>query len=721
VSLGVSPAGVQYHYAEVHYKPVDSADAPGRGPGPGAPGASVFTHARALGKISLFGGLGGFLFGYDTGVISGALLFIREEYGTGPWTEGLIVGVTSLGALAGAAFGGTASDRHGRKRVVLFCDALYLIGAMIMAFSPDVFSLCVGRLLAGLAVGASSVNLPMYLSELAPRRVRGSMTSVNTVMIDVGQLAAYAVGAALAASGDWRFMLGLSAAPAAAQAVGMLWMPESPAWLAGKGLRRQAEEIARRTGVAADEAGGGRTGASRRLFEGEASDATRGDDDDVDDDDETAAASASGRRSFAETSTSKIVAFFRRSTRSLARVCAREDLRPQLRLAVILQVLQQAVGINAVMYYGATIIQAAGISGAAAAVHLALAVAATSALGSVLGLLAVDVCGRRRLLLASLLGCVVALSTLAFCFLDVERGPSSPVSEIATGTCAAATTCRECLAASCGFCAAGGAEEPGRCLVGTAAGPDGAREVSAAAAEEERARPFWYDARTRHPEDAIVGPPPPAPPTLDDIDLEADAASFEDFLETTGNPVEASPTETSRSARPPARPPAPRAKHRAHQNIVTCDGNWQFHSCPSRLGLLALAAQMLYVTSFQAGMSPVPWVVAAEIFPTDARGAAGGVAASANWAANLVVSATFPGVFAAFGGSGAFAILLVFALGASAYAFAAMPETRGLSPAEVAALMRSGRRGGGDEVGEDAPEERDERTGGGGARGKLYG
>ena len=153
VSLGVSPAGVQYHNAEVQYKPVDGAEAPGRGPSPGAPGASVFTHARALGKISLFGGLGGFLFGYDTGVISGALLFIREEFGTGPWTEGLIVGVTSLGALAGAVFGGTASDRHGRKRVVLFCDALYLIGAMIMSFSLDVFSLCVGRLVAGLAVG----------------------------------------------------------------------------------------------------------------------------------------------------------------------------------------------------------------------------------------------------------------------------------------------------------------------------------------------------------------------------------------------------------------------------------------------------------------------------------------------------------------------------------------------------------------------------------------
>ena len=133
-----------------------------------------------------------------------------------------------LGALAGAAVRGTASDRHGRKRVVLFCDALYLIGAMIMSFSLDVFSLCVGRLVAGLAVGASSVNIPMYLSELAPRRVRGSMTSVNTVMIDVGQLVAYAVGAALAASGEWRIMLGLSAAPAARKPSGWCGCPSRP-------------------------------------------------------------------------------------------------------------------------------------------------------------------------------------------------------------------------------------------------------------------------------------------------------------------------------------------------------------------------------------------------------------------------------------------------------------------------------------------------------------
>ena len=308
-----------------------------------------------------------------------------------------------------------------------------------------------------------------------------------------------------------------------------------------------------------------------------------------------------------------------------SRACAREDLRPQLRLAVILQVLQQAVGINAVMYYGATIIQAAGVSGAAAAVHLALAVAATSALGSVLGLLAVDACGRRRLLLASLLGCVVALAALTFCFLDVERGPSSPVSEIATGTCAAAATCRECLAASCGFCAAGGCR-----------GTRGAwwaqpRDRTARGTEENARRPSRYDARTRHPEDTIAAPPPPPPPTLDEFDLEADAASFEDFWPPRGMRYH------------PRRPPdrasreTPRASEHRHLRRQLAVSLVSFAARSPRARRADAVRDVV-----SGGMSPVPWVVAAEIFPTGARGPRG-VAASANWAANLVVSTTFPG------------------------------------------------------------------------------
>ena len=786
---------------------------------------SLFGHARTLSQIVFFGGLGGFLFGYDTGVISGALPFIREELGTGPWTEGMIVSLTSMGALVGAAFGGAASDRHGRKLMVFACDVLYFIGACVMAFAPDITALCLGRAVVGVAVGTSSVNIPMYLSELAPVRIRGSMTAVNTVMVDVGQLASYAVGAALASSGHWRFMLGLSALPAAVQCLGMLWMPESPAWLKKKGLWHQAEEIMRLTGMSDDGGvgvglvgggGGGRVGgmyggigrggggvgssllgggANRRLFDGGGSVVARGggggevgrvlavggggdDDDDDDDDDEGDNGGGGG---------GKAPSFFGRSLRALSRAWSRSDIRPQLRLAMILQVLQQAVGINVVSYYSVTIIQAAGIADHAAAVHLALAVAAMSALGSIVGVAAMDGSGRRPLLLASLAGCAVALIILGGCFTDIEYGPSSPVSEVAQGTCAAATTCRDCLAVSCGFCAAGEAGQPGRCLVGSNAGPEGAVEVLAAAAAAAAAKKHKKHKSFIHHHHAKSPPPPISPPPSEliipaaDVPATATAAVAAAVaaatapagyptarpqslsLLSTAPPVSttatttatattqalqppisallgqdlpqvnlnfsppavavaagdgggaldgvigtaAPPLATATSTSPPPVPatsappfpPPPRTRHRSHQNIITCDGNWQFHSCPSRFGLAALAAQMMYVLCFQAGVSPVPWVVAAEIFPADVRGAAAGLAATANWSANLLVSAVFPAVFKHLGGSVVFGALFCFATMAWLYAWIVLPETRGLSPAEVGAAMRGGGGGGGGEGG----------------------
>ena len=111
--------------------------------------------------------------------------------------------LTTLGALIGAVLGGPISDRFGRKLVIFACDGMYVAGALVMGFAPNLTALCFGRLLVGFAVGTSSVNIPVYLSELAPIRVRGAMTASNTAMIDVGQLVAYsmnAVGAEVQAS-----------------------------------------------------------------------------------------------------------------------------------------------------------------------------------------------------------------------------------------------------------------------------------------------------------------------------------------------------------------------------------------------------------------------------------------------------------------------------------------------------------------------------------------
>ena len=395
-------------------------------------------------------------------------------------------------------------------------------------------------------------------------------------------------------------------------------MPESPAWLAGKGLRRQAEEIAGRTGVAADEAEGGRTGASRRLFEGEASDVPQrrrggGGRDRI----RLRLRPTVLRRDFRLMDGGvlpTIDAFAR------ARVRARG---PPPATPPGGDPSGAAAGGG---YQRGDVLRrddhsSRGGLGAAAAVHLALAVAATSALGSVLGLLAawrvrttpsaprVAPGMRRRVGGARVL------------FSGRRPGTSSPVSEIATGTCAAAATCRECLAASCRVLRRG----RGR---GTRAVPGGHSrgDRTARGGRRNARRPSRRNARTRHPEDTIAAPPPPPPPTRSTSSTSRRTRRRSRTLATTGDEGGAPPATPHEARRAPQT--APRAKHRAHQNIVTCDGNWQFHSCPSRLGLLALAAQMLYVTSFQAGMSPVPWVVAAEIFPTGARGAAGRVVAT---------------------------------------------------------------------------------------------
>ena len=303
-------------------------------------------------------------------------------------------------------------------------------------------------------------------------------------------------------------------------------------------------------------------------------------------------------------------------------------------------------------------------------------------LGSLAGAFAADTLGRRLAFLGSALACAAALGALAAVFYDLERGTSAPVSEVPGGACAAAASCRECLAVACGFCAAGGADAataPGRCLAAAADGlPANSREA-VLAEERRRARaaneaPPWSDALVHHHE--TRSPPPPPPPSPP--------------------PVSSAETGFSAVARPPAAPPPPippapappRAKHRAHQNIVACDGNWQYESCPSRFKLGALVAYAAFFFSYHAGVAPVPWIVSAEMFPADVRGAAIGIAASAHFLLNAVLAVLYPVLFEALGAAATLSILFVCAKAAFGFAFAAAPETRDASPSEIAARVR---------------------------------
>ncbi|KAB2031686.1 hypothetical protein ES319_D05G321600v1 [Gossypium barbadense] len=186
-------------------------------------------------RLALSAGIGGLLFGYDTGVISGALLYIREDFeqvDRKTWLKELILSMAVAGAIGGAAIGGWISDRFGRKRSILLADVLFAVGALVMAFAPAPVMIILGRILVGLGVGMTSMTAPLYISEASPARIRGALVSTNGLLITGGQFLSYLINLAFTkTSWTWRWMLGIAAVPALFQLILMLSLPESPRWL----------------------------------------------------------------------------------------------------------------------------------------------------------------------------------------------------------------------------------------------------------------------------------------------------------------------------------------------------------------------------------------------------------------------------------------------------------------------------------------------------------
>lgn len=197
--------------------------------------------------VYFFGALGGLLFGYDTGVISGAILFISQDLNTTPFLEGLIVSSLLLGAAVGAGSAGALSDRLGRRNLILIAGVTFSIGAIGAALAPNIAVLVLFRVVLGLAVGAAALTVPLYLSEIAPTQIRGAISSLNQLMITVGILAAYIVNAILAPSGAWRWMLGLAVIPSIVLLIGMYFMPETPRWLVSRNREDEARDVLRRS------------------------------------------------------------------------------------------------------------------------------------------------------------------------------------------------------------------------------------------------------------------------------------------------------------------------------------------------------------------------------------------------------------------------------------------------------------------------------------------
>jgi len=207
--------------------------------------ATVSRRLRIITVIATFGGL---LFGYDTGVINGALPYMTDDLGLTPVTEGMVTSSLLLGAALGAVTGGRLSDARGRRRTILTLAVVFFVGALGCTLAPNTAVMVVARFVLGLAVGGASVTVPVYLAEVSPAERRGALVTRNELMIVSGQLLAFTSNAIIAQVGDesggvWRWMLVLATIPAVVLWFGMLVMPESPRWLASQTRFGEALEV----------------------------------------------------------------------------------------------------------------------------------------------------------------------------------------------------------------------------------------------------------------------------------------------------------------------------------------------------------------------------------------------------------------------------------------------------------------------------------------------
>jgi sugar porter (SP) family MFS transporter len=325
---------------------------------------------RRLLGVALIAAIGGFLFGYDTGVIGGALLFMQKDLGLK--THGqqeLTVAILLLGAVAGALVSGWLADRISRRRTKMISGTVYVIGAFACAFSQNYWQILASRFWLGLAVGTASFVSPMYIAELVPARIRGGVVSFNQLMITLGILSAYIVDWGFAGfSNNWRWMFGVAAVPGAALAIGMYFMPFSPRWLVEKGREDDAREVLERYRFAEDD--------------------VEGEIDEI-----------------------KDVAEKEFSVRELLG----KGVRRMLIVGVALAIFQQIVGINTVIYYAPTILKFAGQKDTGALTQ-SVFIGCTNVFFTIVAILLLDRLGRRFFLIAGTATLTVALVGLGVFF-----------------------------------------------------------------------------------------------------------------------------------------------------------------------------------------------------------------------------------------------------------------------------------------------------------------
>jgi SP family arabinose:H+ symporter-like MFS transporter len=324
---------------------------------------------------SLTSALAGFLFGFDTVVISGAEKTIQTLWGLSPGLHGIAMASALYGTVVGALLGAWPADRFGRKATLLWIGVLYFVGAVGSGLAPNVAVFIIARVIGGLGIGISTVVAPMYISEIAPPKHRGLLAGMFQFNIVFGILIAYVSNALLAGIGDnaWRWMLGVAAFPSLIYAAFCFGLPESPRWLLSrKGDREAALAVLQRI----------EPKASKTQITAEA--------------DEITAAAA------AEQNSSSGYLWTKR-------------LRKPILLAILIAFFNQMSGINAILYFAPRIFELTGL-GARAALLQSIGIGITNLAFTFVGLWLIDRLGRRTLLYIGSFGYIISLGLVAWAF-----------------------------------------------------------------------------------------------------------------------------------------------------------------------------------------------------------------------------------------------------------------------------------------------------------------